>query len=477
MDGNFVNLASLVDLMDDSPIVPQHCSTLMVLSVTRAHYYRYLRDSIHQMTTCEFLHHIQHVLTQNERLMLMKDKALRLRTFMINWPYHDGDHRSGENLASSGFYSLYQVRCASTHCTVCTHTLHSVHPPTVQCVFCASSISRLDRWEIGATIESERTCSHNHCEFLRETECGGRITLYNSQSLPARIDSGLLNMNSPYQQLGISRHPPPAQLAKYTNSDERLRTYRRWPYPSVVSAQLLCDAGFFYTNCGDETRCFYCSVELREWKFGDDPWVEHSRWSPECLFLLQKKGGDYIRRVYDETPEHKRKSMSNKQTNSVALNILANRTRGRQPTGQTEKQSSMRDLCLQLGHSPEVIDRAIAANRRPFTELRAMIDAIYTLEESEEFSVRSNGVTIETRRLRQVSRAQQNIPHTELNCWNCEGLGLNMEDICKASYIGLACGHLLFCDRCNDVLADTPCFCPVPRCQQKLTATLKCYTA
>jgi hypothetical protein len=45
---------------------------------------------------------------------------------------------------------------------------------------------------------------------------------------------------------------------------------------------------------GDRVRCFCCDGALRNWERGDDPWVEHARWFPRCLFVRQQKGQAFI---------------------------------------------------------------------------------------------------------------------------------------------------------------------------------------
>lgn len=35
----------------------------------------------------------------------------------------------------------------------------------------------------------------------------------------------------------------------------------------------------------DRVRCFCCGIELIRWKDGNDPLVEHEKWSPSCVFI------------------------------------------------------------------------------------------------------------------------------------------------------------------------------------------------
>ena len=51
------------------------------------------------------------------------------------------------------------------------------------------------------------------------------------------------------------------------------------------------------TGNGDAVRCFFCGGGLSSWESEDDPWVEHAHWFPECLYLSQCKGQDFIQYV------------------------------------------------------------------------------------------------------------------------------------------------------------------------------------
>jgi len=33
---------------------------------------------------------------------------------------------------------------------------------------------------------------------------------------------------------------------------------------------------------------------LKEWEPDDDPWIEHARWFPKCVFIRQCKGDQFV---------------------------------------------------------------------------------------------------------------------------------------------------------------------------------------
>jgi hypothetical protein len=58
------------------------------------------------------------------------------------------------------------------------------------------------------------------------------------------------------------------------------------PFPNAhVSAYDLAKNGFYYTGTGDNCRCHFCLLEVREWEAGDTARGEHERWNPDCPFL------------------------------------------------------------------------------------------------------------------------------------------------------------------------------------------------
>lgn len=43
--------------------------------------------------------------------------------------------------------------------------------------------------------------------------------------------------------------------------------------------------------------CFYCNGGLNNWEAGDNPWIEHAVWFPECTFVLEQKGSNFINKA------------------------------------------------------------------------------------------------------------------------------------------------------------------------------------
>ncbi|XP_049771179.1 baculoviral IAP repeat-containing protein 7-like [Schistocerca cancellata] len=77
---------------------------------------------------------------------------------------------------------------------------------------------------------------------------------------------------------------------QYCCQQVRQQSFHDWPSYIPVKAEELAEAGFFYSGTADHTTCFYCGGTLHDWVDGDDPWSEHYRWFPRCMYLwLQNK--------------------------------------------------------------------------------------------------------------------------------------------------------------------------------------------
>ncbi|KAH3725741.1 hypothetical protein DPMN_051590 [Dreissena polymorpha] len=85
-----------------------------------------------------------------------------------------------------------------------------------------------------------------------------------------------------------ARHP---DLASREN---RTSTFLNWTNSHNASINSLVNAGLYYTGTGDEVRCFQCGGGMRNWKQGDDPWMEHAYWFPDCEYVRQRRGQDFI---------------------------------------------------------------------------------------------------------------------------------------------------------------------------------------
>lgn len=96
----------------------------------------------------------------------------------------------------------------------------------------------------------------------------------------------------------VSKYAHPA----YETLKSREESFARWSHEDKVSAARLASAGFFFTNIEDKVLCFSCGGGLRDWKKGDDGWVEHAFYFSKCRYVKEMKGTEFVRLVQGERP-------------------------------------------------------------------------------------------------------------------------------------------------------------------------------
>ena len=65
----------------------------------------------------------------------------------------------------------------------------------------------------------------------------------------------------------------------------------------AANPNLIADAGFYYLDEGDRTKCWCCNGGLKNWERFDDPWIEHAKRFLLCEFLLKNRGVDYVKDI------------------------------------------------------------------------------------------------------------------------------------------------------------------------------------
>ncbi|KAL8575284.1 hypothetical protein ACOMHN_001829 [Nucella lapillus] len=69
------------------------------------------------------------------------------------------------------------------------------------------------------------------------------------------------------------------------SEQDRLNTFHDWPQCAAVEPLALAKAGLYYLGQGDRVRCAFCMGTLKNWKHGDDPFVEHRTHFRNCPFV------------------------------------------------------------------------------------------------------------------------------------------------------------------------------------------------
>ncbi|XP_041364744.1 baculoviral IAP repeat-containing protein 2-like isoform X2 [Gigantopelta aegis] len=182
----------------------------------------------------------------------------RLLTFV------DPSNRQSEEWAANGF--IYQSENNA-----------------VKCVFCGKE-SNFETEQ--PPFEVHRSISAN-CPIVKYIDVGN-IT----RDLETSVKSQQLNidLNGHSQRLLGYLHP------QFEDEDDRKKTFEYWPCLPQTEEQLV-EAGFYFTGISDKVVCFACGFGLRKWRPSAEPWVEHARHSPDCQFVKEKKGEEFIRQA------------------------------------------------------------------------------------------------------------------------------------------------------------------------------------
>lgn len=75
----------------------------------------------------------------------------------------------------------------------------------------------------------------------------------------------------------------------YQSYESRLSTFDTWPASKSQTKEQLAEAGIFYNKNNNETCCFYCGKDLKNWRTNDVPWLKHYDCNPECKFVQNRQ--------------------------------------------------------------------------------------------------------------------------------------------------------------------------------------------
>ncbi|NWI90588.1 BIR7B protein, partial [Pitta sordida] len=201
----------------------------------------------------------------------MRSAARRLRTFQ-QWPRTSPV--SAQELVEAGFFYVGPR-------------------DEVQC-FCCGGV--LKDWKPGDYPFVEHMHFFPSCAYI----CGvdvGNVDMVSLREIFDTVDGQFLSLLQGVvnEETALLNEP---EYPEMVTEEMRLSSFQNWPQSSHMHPEQLARAGFFYTGEGDVVRCFYCDGGLRSWSFGDDPWREHAKWYPECEFLLQSRGRQFVSSGY-----------------------------------------------------------------------------------------------------------------------------------------------------------------------------------
>lgn len=105
------------------------------------------------------------------------------------------------------------------------------------------------------------------------------------------------NIQALVHQIQFNSSPAYPEFSEFST---RLRTFKTFPSNTGQNKYKLAQCGFQYLNLDDAVQCHWCGIILHDFENFDDCFIEHTRFSPKCIFLLLMKGNHYIQKVLSD---------------------------------------------------------------------------------------------------------------------------------------------------------------------------------
>ncbi|XP_041351914.1 putative inhibitor of apoptosis [Gigantopelta aegis] len=372
-----------------------------------------------------------------ENRLELRSEWVRLHTFFRKWPNDMPPQINPSTLSQDGFYYLGPF-------------------DRVRCIFCSGI---LKKWDAEDIVETEHRKHFPKCPFVLGLDVGN-IPLDRSAvstNVISKSDSfGVLSVQnfgkpsneSPSERaetLGIVQNKP--KHPRFSLEADRLATFKNWPSQIKQQPEQLAKAGLFYVGNSDNVKCFTCDGLLSQWEPGDDPWIEHARWFPDCQFVRLVKGDTFIEQVLQgETPmeEKETKSHSEKEHKQDSVAIQALLENG---CKMQEVSEAIKWLHENGGVPDDVIPSA---------------EKIYKIILDTE-KIPNGKVVSEDFQNQKRKPPNKNSEETEdISSLLEENRELKEQKICKIcldeeiSIIFLPCGHLVCCGTCASSLSECP---------------------
>lgn len=107
-----------------------------------------------------------------------------------------------------------------------------------------------------------------------------------SDTISGQSEAGLLRPSDVCDSLGCHSTLSSRFRGYFSTYPTRFRSFKNWPrFHGGPRPADLALAGFYYVGAGDQARCFYCHVLVKNWEKYDSAIEEHKKWSRDCLYL------------------------------------------------------------------------------------------------------------------------------------------------------------------------------------------------
>ncbi|XP_076824226.1 baculoviral IAP repeat-containing protein 7-like [Clavelina lepadiformis] len=230
---------------------------------------------------------------------------------------------NGEELARNGYFykspsrQIQCVSCRTEHAYLGREYDYHNYPHNPSCPF-------------GDDLETHSTTNE------RQEATNSRST--RPHSTPVTRDRQRTRTPRGNSQASVNEVLFPCDCPAYPDKrriTSRLLTFVTWERGTTrCTPREIADAGFFYKGHGDATTCWNCGINLENWNYEEDPYYEHAKWQPNCEYILQKRGIQFVQQVLRENPnlphpvvrregEITNFSSTNNNTPSVSLSTSA----------------------------------------------------------------------------------------------------------------------------------------------------------
>ncbi|XP_053396716.1 baculoviral IAP repeat-containing protein 7-like [Mercenaria mercenaria] len=342
-------------------------------------------------------------------------------------------------------------------------------------------------------------------QHVVRVDCGNAIPssvyvsgMRRNNDFTAPRNRSLANLNGQIECYpGITTEKP--KHPDYAIKSFRQSSFSGWCSDVIDPAQL-SEAGFFYTGIKDCVRCFFCGGGMKNWERGDNAWIEHARWFPNCAYVKLYKGENFVNmcRMANIGGISNEQELQNQEL--LEWNV---ENRGQTVEDQLieDLNSTAAKLVMNMGYSQENVESAINGARQKYgtTELRAqyilefLLDNNYTPSSPPEVNATASSENTSShtstsnfssdepsnssavQRLREDILAEENENNQETRHLLDENRALKQQMTCKvcmdkdACIVFIPCGHMVACVECALALRK----CAV--CRSIIQGTVRAY--
>lgn len=210
-------------------------------------------------------------------------------------------------------------------------------PDRVECFFCKVMI---ESWEENDTVFEQHLRWSPHCRLITDEQTDNipinpiefnRMLLQNLHQVDTlrRANQHLISYDvwgngSELNELYQYKLSNPRYL-EYCLLTVRQKSFERWPLQIKQTPTEMSEAGFFYTDIGDEVNCFCCGTFCSKWKEFDDPWERHAMVNSKCAYVkLIKQNAFILKMIEKQSLEQQRQEHFSNSVDTSDTVLLAN---------------------------------------------------------------------------------------------------------------------------------------------------------